>query len=124
MTELLDPSTRHIRSTAASEYQPDRRYGTENPSMTWLPLSKDDASQSQLYMVRIAPGGASRPHEHVGYEEFLMIEGELVDCDGTVFNTGDFVSFQPGSKHYSTSPQGCTLLVYTHAGSNRALPQD
>ena len=43
------------------------------------------------------PGAQSVPHMHMGFEEFLMIEGELIDSDGTVFKSGEFVSFEPGS---------------------------
>ncbi len=49
-----------------------------------------------------------------------MISGSLVDCDGTTYQTGDFVVFAPGSKHYSHSPEGCLLLVVLR-GENRKL---
>ena len=56
----------------------------------------------------------------MGFEEFLVMEGELVDCDGSSFRAGDFVRFLPGSKHSSHTPDGCTLLVILR-GNNRAL---
>jgi anti-sigma factor ChrR (cupin superfamily) len=68
-------------------------------------------------------GAHSKPHEHTGHEEFLVLEGELIDCDGQRFDSGDYVRFQPGSKHGSTSPKGCTLLVILR-GNNRALRAD
>ena len=45
------------------------------------------------------PGAKSLPHEHNGFEEFLMLDGELTDPDGKVFKKGDFVTFEPGSEH-------------------------
>ena len=68
-------------------------------------------------------GARSNPHEHTGHEEFLVLDGELIDCDGQSFKSGDYVHFQPGSKHSSSSPEGCTLLVILR-GNNRALRPD
>ena len=28
-----------------------------------------------------------------------MLDGELTDTDGKIFKKGDFVTFEPGSKH-------------------------
>ena len=52
------------------------------------------------------------PHLHVGIEEFLVLDGELVDDDGTVFKAGDFVSYDAGTKHHSVAPDGCTIAVF------------
>ncbi len=52
-----------------------------------------------------------------------MLDGELEDCDGTVFRAGDFVTFKPGSRHYSVSKKGCTMLVVLR-GQNYALCGD
>jgi len=38
-----------------------------------------------------------------------------------VFKAGDFVSYSPGSRHFSSSASGCTLLVSLRGGNNRAL---
>ena len=40
-----------------------------------------------------------------------MLEGELVDSDGTVLREGDCVSYAPGTRHRTHSPKGCTLLA-------------
>ena len=47
------------------------------------------------------PGAATLPHEHASVEDFLILEGELTDGDGTVFRAGDFVSYAPGTRHNS-----------------------
>ena len=41
-----------------------------------------------------------------------MLEGELIDSDGTVFKAGDFVSFAPGTHHSSRTETGCVLAVF------------
>lgn len=86
-------------------------------------ISYDPSSGEGCYLMRMAPGGSSAPHEHLGYEEFLLLDGEMHDSDGTVYRSGDFVSLKPGSKHVSHSPGGCTLAVFIRGGF-RPLGED
>jgi len=79
-------------------------------------ISYDPQSGHGCYLLRMAPGASSAPHEHVGYEEFFMLDGELTDNDGTVYRRGDFVSLKPGSKHVSHTASGCTLAVFIRGG--------
>lgn len=121
---MLDKTLREIVGTSPDAFRPYDRYGDPISGMSWIPLSGElQNGEFECFLLRMEPGSSSRPHEHCGHEEFLMIDGELVDCDGTVFSSGDFVSFKPGSKHSSTTPQGCTLLVMLR-GKNRALTAD
>ena len=62
----------------------------------------------------------SLPHVHTGFEEFLMLEGELTDPDNRVFKKGDFVTFEPGSTHSSYTKDGCLILVFMR-GINKPL---
>ena len=50
----------------------------------------------------------------------LMMDGELTDPDGKIFKKGDFVTFEPGSKHSSFSKNGCLVLVFMR-GINKAI---
>ena len=68
----------------------------------------------------MAPGTRCNPHEHVGPEEFYIVEGDLKDCDGTLYTAGQFVSLNGGTRHFSISPSGCKLVV-THRGPIRNL---
>ena len=56
------------------------------------------------------PGAKSILHEHTNYEEFFMLEGELIDPDNKVFKKGDFVTFEAGSSHSSYSKNGCLII--------------
>ena len=123
MTNLLDPTLRRVVATNEAEFLPYDRYGEPRPNFSWLALSQDKEKTYELFLLRIDAGGISQPHEHMGAEEFLMLEGELEDCDGTVYRPGDFVSFSPGSRHSSTSYRGCLLLVFLR-GQNRAIEAD
>jgi uncharacterized cupin superfamily protein len=65
-----------------------------------------------FHVYRMPAGMTSRPHRHNGSEQFLILEGELVDNDGTVFKTGDMVWFRDGTEHSSYTPNGCLLAVH------------
>jgi anti-sigma factor ChrR (cupin superfamily) len=120
----LDPLLRDIVNTGSGEFRPYDRYGTLIPGMHWLPLSgKLLNGEYECFMLRMDPGATSRPHEHTGHEEFLVLEGSLRDCDGTEYQPGEFVKFLPGSVHSSQTPAGCLLLVILR-GNNRALDKN
>lgn len=82
------------------------------PEMSWLPVSDGKETGRGSYLMRMQPGATTIEHEHPGFEEFLVIEGELIDSDGTVFTAGEFVSFRPGSRHWSRTEAGCLLAVF------------
>ncbi len=65
-----------------------------------------------FYVYRMPPGHTTTPHVHELGEEFLVLEGELRDHDGHVYKTGDLVWLGPGTKHCSTSENGCLVAVY------------
>ncbi len=118
---MFDPALRQILKTDPAAFRPYDRYGEPIPGLSWVPLSGElHNGEFECFLLRMAAGTGSRPHEHTGTEEFLMLEGELIDYDGMRFAAGDFVRFEPGSKHASHSPDGCTLLVMLR-GKNRPL---
>ncbi len=121
---MLDQKLRQILSTRTDQFKPYDRYGAPIAGMSWVALSGDLANgEFECFMLRMDAGAQSRPHEHTGFEEFLLMEGELIDCDGCSYQPGDFVRFLPGSRHSSHTPNGCTLLVMLR-GNNRALSED
>ena len=105
-------SKRKITDLYNVEFKPFDNYGKVIPGMSWYKISynRDDGG-SGTYILKMDPGSKSLPHEHTGYEEFLMLDGELTDTDGKVFKKGDFVSFEPGSTHSSYTKNGCLVLV-------------
>lgn len=109
--DILDASLRNVIPTGEENFRPYDRYGVELPGMSWLPLSLNEEESLDLFLLRFEPGAQSYPHEHTEAEQFLMMDGTLTDCDGHVFRTGDFVRFESGSKHHSTSQDGCLILV-------------
>jgi len=68
-----------------------------------------------LHVYRMPPGMTTRPHRHNGHEQFLILEGELIENDGTVYRKGDLVWLRDGTEHCSTTPNGCLLAVHIAA---------
>ena len=121
---MLDTRLRQIISTRSDAFKPYDRYGDPIAGMSWIALSGELLNgEFECFLLRMEAGAQSRPHEHMGYEEFLVMDGELIDCDGTAYRSGDFVRLLPGSKHSSHTPDGCVLLVMLR-GNNRVLSED
>ena len=109
---------RRIIETIHEYFSPYNRYGAATSGLKWLPLSKDEKLEHEVFIVRFEPESCSSLHKHRGYEEFYVIDGELIDDDGKVFKKGDYVKFEKGTEHSSHSLTGCTLLVILYAGTN------
>jgi anti-sigma factor ChrR (cupin superfamily) len=77
-------------------------------------LQLDDSQPlgTGFHVYRMPPGMTTRPHRHNGHEQFLILEGELIENDGTVFRTGDLVWLRDGTEHCSHTPNGCLLAVH------------
>ena len=114
-------TNRKITDLYDVEFTPFDNYGVVVPGMSWHKISYSRESGGQgTYVLKMEPGAKSLPHEHTGFEEFLMLDGELTDPDGKIFKKGDFISFEPGSKHSSHTINGCLVLVFMR-GINQPL---
>jgi len=112
---------RKITNPYNVEFLPFDNYGVAVPGMSWHKISYSKKNGGQgTYVLKMQPGAKSLPHEHTGFEEFLMLDGELIDPDGIIFKKNDFVSFEPGSKHSSHTIKGCLVLVFMR-GINQPL---
>ena len=98
------------------KWQPYSLQGEVQDNCGWFNISYDETTGSGVFLFRFGPGARSIAHEHVGWEEFLVVEGEIEECDGTTYRAGDFVSLRPGSKHWSTSHHGAVALAFIRGG--------
>ena len=80
--------------------------------MSWHKISYNKETGQGSYILKIDPGAKTIPHEHINYEEFYMLDGDLTDADGKTFKRGNFVTFEPGSSHSSYTEKGCLILVF------------
>ena len=114
-------SKRKITNLYNVKFKPFDNYGVTVPGMSWYKISYSRENGGQgSYVLKMDPGAKSLPHEHTGYEEFLILDGKLIDPDGKVFRKGDFITFKPGSKHSSHTINGCLVLVFMR-GINQPL---
>ena len=114
-------SKRKITDLYNVKFKPFDNYGVIVPGMSWYKISYNRKNGGRgSYVLKMDPGAKSLPHEHTGFEEFLMLEGELTDPDNKVFKKGDFVTFEPGSTHSSYTKDGCLILVFMR-GINKPL---
>ena len=109
---------RRTIETEHEHFSPYHRYVTVCSGLQWLQLSKDEKLEHEVFIVKFEPGSSSSFHKHKGFEEFYVIDGELIDDDGKVFKKGDYIKFEKETKHSSHSKTGCTLLVILYAGTN------
>jgi anti-sigma factor ChrR (cupin superfamily) len=71
----------------------------------------DPVSQRHTLLAKVAPGAGLPKHRHVGTEECLILEGELITNEYTL-RAGDYLLSQEDQVHYDThSKTGCTLLL-------------
>ena len=112
---------RKITNLYNVKFEPFDNYGAVVTGMSWHKISYDKKNGGQgSYLLKMEPGAKSLLHEHSGYEEFLMLDGELLDPDNMIFKKGDFVTFEPGSQHSSYTKDGCLILVFMR-GINQPL---
>ena len=85
-------------------------------------LQLDDGQELGIgfHVYRMPAGMTTRAHRHNGHEQFLILEGELIESDGTVLKKGDLVFYRDGSEHHSYTPNGCLLAVHI-AGPETAV---
>src|SRR3546814_1987596 len=87
-------------------------------SMPWQPtdfdgiemkiLYQDEAGRSTI-LFKLAPGAVVPSHEHTALEMTYMLEGTLVDDEGSA-SAGDFVWRPAVNRHIAHAPQGAVFL--------------
>jgi len=110
--EDCDFDGRVVVNWMSCDWQPYPAIDGEDTDLMWHPIRAEPGPGDGTYLLKVAPGGGAKLHQHSGIEEFVVLEGELVDGDGTVLKTGDTVSYAPGTRHSTSSPEGCILMVW------------
>ena len=111
---------RKIINLSRIKFTPFNSYGKPISGMSWNKISYNQNSGVGSYILKMAPSTRSLKHKHQNYEEFYVLDGELVDEDNTTFKKGDFISYKPDSKLSSFSKKGCLLLVFLRE-KNKAI---
>jgi len=102
------------------KFKPFDNYGSAIPGMSWHKITYDKKKGQGSYILKMKPGAKSRFHKHVNFEEFIILEGALIDSDNKVFKKGNIITFEPGSNHFSYTKSGCLILVFMRT-KNKAI---
>ena len=92
---------RKITNLKSLKFKPFDKYGEPIHGWEWHNISFDKKTNFGTYISKLEPGTKTIKHIHEGYEEFLILDGELIDSDGKIFKKGDIVSYEPQSNHSS-----------------------
>ena len=79
---------------------------------TVLQLDESQPLGIGFHVYRMPPGMTTLGHRHNGHEQFLILEGELHESDGTILRAGDMIFYRDGTEHNSHTPTGCLLAVH------------
>jgi quercetin dioxygenase-like cupin family protein len=79
-----------------------------------LDLSYNRNTGHGAYMIRMDPGTITTKHVHTLREEYLILEGDIVESDGTVLGPGDYVIYEPGTEHNSRTVNGCLVIGFDY----------
>ena len=102
------------------KFKPFDKYGKPIKGWSWHKISFDKKSNFGTYVSKLEPGTKTLPHIHTGFEEFLILKGELIDSDGKILKKGDFISYEPNSSHSSYTEKGCLILTFMR-GHNKKI---
>ena len=106
------------------KFEPFDKYGKPIDGWSWHKISFDEKTNFGTYISKLKPGTETLAHIHSGHEEFLILDGELIDSDGTVFKKGDFISYEPNSSHSSYTKKGCLILTFMRGQNNQIKKND
>lgn len=110
--KAVAPSERRIVNIHAEPFEPWPGADGADSGQSTLQLNPARAQGVGFHVFRMAAGARTDAHEHTEDEEFLVLSGELMDNDGTVYREGDLVWMRKGTQHDSWTEKGCTLAVY------------
>ncbi|MHA1154114.1 MAG: cupin domain-containing protein [Alphaproteobacteria bacterium] len=99
----------------------------EFPGVEYKTLFMDKAQGLLTVLLRMAPGAVLPDHEHVRIEQTYVLEGRLVDKEGSEVGLevgpGEFVWRPAGSRHSAWTPDGA-LMIAMFLVPNRFYDED
>ena len=105
---------RKIINTNTAKYSVYDFGGPPLEGIHQLDLTYNHDSGHGAYMIRMDPGTVTTSHVHSVREEYLIMEGDLVESDGTELGPGDYIIYEPGTEHNSRTVNGCVLIGFDY----------
>ncbi len=107
----ISPNRRRVVNLADGEFLPFLDEDGQHDGDV-LQVNPNKPTGYGFHVYRMAAGHSTTAHIHAGDEEFLVLEGEIVDHDGYRYREGDLVWLEAGTEHNSYSPEGALIAVY------------
>ena len=111
----VDPKDRKIANIYTADFTPFVYPDGRALGDAILQLDDSQAPGTGFHVYRMPAGMTTLGHRHNGHEQFLILQGELHESDGTILRAGDMVFYRDGTEHNSYSPDGCLLAVHIAA---------
>ena len=77
-------SKRKITDPFNVKFEPFDNYGSPIPGMSWHKITYSKKTGQGTYILKMDAGAKSKLHEHINFEEFIMLDGELIDLDNKI----------------------------------------
>lgn len=110
--QAIDPKARQVRNFHTAAFETLRGADGRPSGASVLQLDRDQDLGVGFHLYKMESGTWSEAHEHSCDEQFIVLDGELLDHDGTRYRQGDFVRLKAGTRHKSFAPDGCLLAVF------------
>lgn len=106
----MNRDNRSIVSVYETSFEPCELEGPVQDDVSVLAVGYGPKTGRGTHVMRMEPGAATIRHVHECMEEFLILERELIESDGTGLKKGDLASYRPGTRHSSRTETGCLLV--------------
>ena len=103
-TKIIPNIFSYFKTISAENWRP------LNPGVEISYLYKDEATGAAAAFIRYAPGTRVKPHQHLGYEHIIVLEGEQSDDDHS-YVQGSLAIQPPTTQHEIKSVSGCVVLA-------------
>lgn len=114
----IEKAHRLVKNIHNAQFEPFVWEGRTEEGQSILQLDQDRPLGTGFHIYKMAPGSTTTFHEHTSDEHFLVIEGDMTDHDGYQYKPGDIVLLKKGTRHNSTSKNGCVLAVFIESSES------
>lgn len=103
--------TREITNIYTAPYKTYDLEGEVQENMSYIGLTLNREGDNRgFYVIRMEPGAMTIEHTHRFNEDYLILEGDIIEPDGRVLGPGDFVHYDAGTTHNSRTETGCLVI--------------
>jgi hypothetical protein len=112
--EIIETNTFGANRRKLAEHYLEDDVAAINGAAVKIARDAREVSGAEVFIAgSIGPlGGPAKDREAIFAEQGEILEGDLVDSDGTTFGPGDFVSYAAGTHHNSSTETGCLIAVF------------